>query len=289
YEHEDYSIASVKWIFRYYIDKNPSCDTVVIKAEDVAALLGDESVPLTRTTIIWRELISGQMDADRADYLLRDSLHLGVNYGLYDKNRLVNCITVGPPTESSDCFLAIEDGGRHVAESLVIARYQMFSQVYFHRVRRAFDYHVEQAMKEVLKQSSCGDGLFPPPTDVKRLNDYLAFDDWDMYGAFKAGKGGEHGERILRRKPYKCTGEWDEDLSCEEKERVDRDLRQYKGYLDKGATTKWYKLDKDITIYDPKQDKVYPLSYKSELIKAMPALPTVARLFIDHDGKGAKS
>ncbi|MCL2368436.1 MAG: HD domain-containing protein, partial [Oscillospiraceae bacterium] len=38
YEHEDYSIAAIKWIFRDYIDKNPTCDTLGIKAEDVAAL-----------------------------------------------------------------------------------------------------------------------------------------------------------------------------------------------------------------------------------------------------------
>lgn len=158
YEHEDYSIASVKFLFRDLIEKHPFVENLGIKAEDVTALLGDQTVLPTRTSVIWKELISGQIDADRADYLLRDSLHIGVNYGLYDRNRLVNCITVGESDEET-CFLAIEEGGWHVAESLVIARYHMFSQVYFHPVRRAFDFHVSEAIKEVLKTSNCKDGI----------------------------------------------------------------------------------------------------------------------------------
>ena len=231
-------------------------------------------------------MISGQIDADRADYLLRDSLHLGVNYGVYDKNRLVNCVTVGQD-EAGDCFLAIRAEGWNVAESLVIARYQMFLQVYFHRVRRALDYHVEQAVKDVLKTQKDKEGLFPPPTNEKNLQKYLEFDDWTMYGAFKKGKGGQHGERILRRALYKCEKEWSEDISPEEEEKITGDLEKRSGHLDKGAVTKWYNLDKDIRIYDSKQNREYPLSYKSKLIEVMPVLPKVARLFIDHDEKGA--
>ncbi len=44
---------------------------------------------------LFKDVISGQLDADRADYLLRDSIHTGVNYGLYDRNRLINCIDIG--------------------------------------------------------------------------------------------------------------------------------------------------------------------------------------------------
>ena len=224
----------------------------------------DKSTPPTRTTLIWQDLISGQIDADRADYLLRDSLHLGVNYGVYDKNRLVNCVTVGQD-EAGDCFLAIRDGGWNVAESLVIARYQMFLQVYFHPVRRAFDYHVEQAIKEVLKTQKNKDGLFPLPTNENNLRKYLEFDDWTMYGAFKKGKGGQHGERILKRMPYKCKKEWDEDLSIDEEKKVADDLEKHSGHLDKGAVTKWYNLNKHIRIYDSKQNREFPLSYKSKI------------------------
>ncbi len=288
YEHEDYSIAATKFVFRDYIENHRIGESLGIKAEDVTGLLGDKTVPPTRTSLIWGGLISGQLDADRADYLLRDSLHLGVDYGTYDRNRLVNCITLGKSDEASDCVLAIEKGGWHVAESLVIARYQMFSQVYFHPVRRAFDYHVECATKEVLKNLKFKDGLFPTPTSEKNVKKYLKLDDWTMYGAFKSGKGGEHGRIILTRTPYKCKKEWDSEPSKRDMAKVTRALKSIDGFLDAGAITKWYKLDKDITIFDESTKQSYPLSYKSKLIAVMPGLPKTTRLFISQEGEGEK-
>ena len=95
YKHEDYSIAAIKMIFRDYIENHRFGEALGIKAEDITTLLGDQSISPTRSALIWSGLISGQLDADRADYLLRDSHHLGVNYGTYDRNRLINCITLG--------------------------------------------------------------------------------------------------------------------------------------------------------------------------------------------------
>lgn len=287
YEHEDYSIAAIKTVFKDSIEKHCLGEALGIKAEDITALLGDKTIPPTRTSIIWGGLISGQLDADRADYLLRDSIHLGVNYGMYDRNRLVNCITLGQSEEASDCFLAIEDGGWHVAESLVIARYQMFSQVYFHPVRRAFDYHVEQATKGVLENFRLKDGMFPAPTNEKNIRKYLEFDDWTMHGAFKNKKGGPHGDIILRREPYKCKMEWDGKPPQNVIQQINEDLKHFDGFIDEGAETKWYKLDKDISIYDAKNNTSYPLSYKSKLIEVMPGLPKVTRLFISQEGEGA--
>ena len=119
------------------------------------------------------------------------------------------------------------------------------------------------------------------------MKKYLSLDDWTMYGAFKDGKGGEHGHIILTRTPYKCKKEWLEDLPLEDREVVSRDLAQYKGFLDEGAATSWYKLNKDITIYDESENKSYPLTYRSKLVKAMPKLPKTVRLFICQEGEGA--
>lgn len=288
YEHEDYSIAAIKFIFREYIERHSIGEALGIKSEDITGLLGDKTVSPTRTSLIWGGLISGQLDADRADYLLRDSLHLGVNYGNYDRNRLVNCITLGrSEDEGDDCFLAIERGGWHVAESLVIARYQMFSQVYFHPVRRAFDYHVEHAVKAVLKSLNYKQGVFLPPTSAENVKKYLILDDWSIYGALKENRGGAHGRIILTRTPYKCRKEWTEELSDQDREAVSQTLKKYRGFLDEGAVTKWYKLDKDIPIYDEARDRSYPLSFQSKLVEVMPGLPKTIRLFISQEGNGA--
>jgi HD superfamily phosphohydrolase len=44
--------------------------------------------------LVWKLLVSGQMDADRMDYLLRDSLRAGVNYGRYDLDRIAATVTL---------------------------------------------------------------------------------------------------------------------------------------------------------------------------------------------------
>jgi hypothetical protein len=49
----------------------------------------------------------------------------------------------------------------------------MFSQVYFHPVRRAFDYHAGKALKEVLRSTEDTDGSFPEPTSEDNLKKYL--------------------------------------------------------------------------------------------------------------------
>jgi len=286
YEHEDYSIAIIRYLCKDIIEKHPFGEELGIKVDEVTALLGDESVQPTRPTILWKELISGQLDADRADYLLRDSLHIGVNYGIYDRNRFINCVTIGK-LKDSDCFLAIEDGGWHVAESLVIARYQMYSQVYFHPVRRIFDYHLSQATKEVLKSLKYGDGLFPEPTSQQNVLEYLEIDDCKMYSAFKDSNGGNHGRIIMQREPYKLKKSWDEELTDADRINVNSAIGQYEGYLDEGAITKWYKFDKDIIIFNKETQRSYPLSYKSKLIKAMSGLPKETRLYLNTEKCGA--
>lgn len=284
YTHEDYSIAAIKFLFRDLIEQHSVCENLGIKAEDIVALLGDQTGLPTRTSIIWKELISGQLDADRADYLLRDSLHIGINYGLFDRNRLVSCMTIGESEEESS-FLAIEEGGWHVAESLVIARYQMFSQVYFHKVRRIFDYHLGKALQEILRHTEHNKGLFPEPTTADNLMRYLDCDDWKISGALKDRKGGEHGDIILNRNPFKYEDEWDHLPEGAELSEANEKIKKYGGYIDYGAKTKWYKLDKDIKIFREKDKKTCSLSMKSELIKAMPRLPKVIRLYINQTGR----
>jgi len=286
YCHEDYSIASIKFLFKDLIEQHPLSDNLGIRVEDVTSLLGDQTVPPTRTSVVWKELISGQLDADRSDYLLRDSLHIGVNYGTFDRSRLINCITIGDSDEQS-CFLAIEEGGLHVAESIVIARYQMFSQVYFHPVRRAFDYHIGEAIKEVLGNLGFKDCLYPRPTTERNIRKYLDIDDWKINSAIKERKAGKHGEIILSRKPNKCKMEWNRDLNEDEVLNAAEAIKKYGGHLDLRAETKWYKLEKDIMIVNKKSGKSYPLSFKSKLIEVMPVLPKMTRLYIDCEGEGA--
>lgn len=96
---------------------------------------------------ILAEIITGDsFGVDRIDYLLRDSYHCGVSYGKFDHNRLIQSLRILPKMDqeggSTEPVLGIDLGGLNSAEALSLARYFMYKQVYFHHVRRAYDFHL---------------------------------------------------------------------------------------------------------------------------------------------------
>lgn len=133
YTHEEYSAGIVRTHFGPVIDDHPMGQAYGIRANDVAALI--EGSADARQGLFWRDLITGQMDADRMDYLLRDSHHIGVQYGTFDLHRVIGTIRALPGGEQHPPRLGFSEGGWHAAEALVLARYFMFTQVYFHKTR----------------------------------------------------------------------------------------------------------------------------------------------------------
>ena len=79
-----------------------------------------------------RDVVSSELDADKMDYLLRDSYFSGVKYGIYDLEKIIeSCLIEGDKTETS---LAVSSKGIYALEQLLLARYHMTQQVYWHRV-----------------------------------------------------------------------------------------------------------------------------------------------------------
>jgi HD superfamily phosphohydrolase len=99
---------------------------------DVANLVaGNVKTPAQR---ILNSILSGPIDVDKIDYLMRDSLHAGVPYGQnFDRRRLIGSLCLN---EAGDA-LAITDKGKTAAEMMVFARYVMFSEVYWHHAVRS--------------------------------------------------------------------------------------------------------------------------------------------------------
>ena len=187
-----------------------------IKSSDVSDLVSGKtnlSNPSSVRRLLWRPLVTSQLDADRCDYLLRDSLHAGVSYGRYDLDRILATISLGL-SESDDPVIAIEEGGWHAAEGLIIARYSMFTQVYFHHTRQALDHHVEQVLSELLRRDY-DVPEFPMP-DAHGLEDYLKWDDWMVLGRMANGEAGEHGVAIRDRNLYRRIHETKETPDIEE-------------------------------------------------------------------------
>jgi uncharacterized protein len=195
YKHEQYSAEIVRRYFADVIENHPLNTNYGFSADDVANLL--EGKPEAGNALFWRDLIAGQLDADRMDYLLRDSMHSGVGYGRYDWQRLIHTTAAVPATEEGGPRIGVMEGGWHAAEGLIIARYFMFTQVYFHKTRVVFDHHLQEALSEMLP-GQC----FPKPV-AEDLDQYLGWDDWRVLGLLADGKGGEQGARLARRDHYR--------------------------------------------------------------------------------------
>jgi uncharacterized protein len=157
------------------------------------------------------EIIVGDaFGVDRMDYLLRDSLHTGVAYGRFDHFRLIDTMRILPPPahgneeeSSSEPYIGVEAGGLQSAEALLLARYFMFSQVYFHPVRRIYDIHLKDFLTAWLK-----DGRYPTDTEY-----FLTFTDAEIISAMHqaakntAQPGHVHAKRIINRNHFRVLHE----------------------------------------------------------------------------------
>jgi HD superfamily phosphohydrolase len=100
--------------------------------DQIAALL--EPQASDRSQRLLASILSGPIDVDKMDYLMRDSLHAGVPYGRnFDQTRLIGSLCLNAAGDG----LALTDKGRTAAEMMVFARYVMFSEVYWHHAVRA--------------------------------------------------------------------------------------------------------------------------------------------------------
>ncbi|WP_165232826.1 HD domain-containing protein [Aquisphaera insulae] len=274
FRHEDYSAAIIRQSLRDAIEDHPLNQNHGLKADDVANLL--EGNVRAGRALLWKEVIAGQLDADRMDYLIRDSLHAGVDYGKFDWRRLVNSVLLVPGGEDRAFRLGVEEGGFHAAEGLVLARYFMFTQVYFHKTRVAYNIHLRQALAELLPG-----GVFSRPTQDE-LEDYLKWDDWRVLGMLREGGGGDHGRRLCDRDHYREIYHSPEFPAPEDRTSLDQ-VRTRLGSLlqaEETSETSAYKLGKsDIPVKGENPSvEIKPLSEYSSVVRALRPL-AVSRLY----------
>jgi HD superfamily phosphohydrolase len=235
------------------------------RVEDITFLL--EGSSQAKHALFWRGLITGQMDADRMDYLLRDSLHAGVDYGRFDWRRLLHTVEAVPGADGEGPRLGVSEGGWHAAEALVLARYFMFTQVYFHKTRVAYDHHLRKTLAEVLPG-----GSFPRPHGAG-LDEFLKWDDWRVLGLLADGKGGDLGRRLAERDHFREVFHTPETPTPEDIAELDR-IRQALGELiktEESAEKSWYNLgNEDILVVSRSGGlKIKPLSAYSSVAASL--------------------
>lgn len=130
-------------------------------------------------------ILSGPIDIDKMDYLLRDSICAGVPYGKnYDLDRLIGSLCLN---ENGD-GLAISDKGKTAAELMVFARYVMFSEVYWHHTVRAATVMFQRAFNDVIPQNR----------KLSAIETCINFSDESLYLYLKNIAQNDHHKESLR-------------------------------------------------------------------------------------------
>jgi uncharacterized protein len=189
--------------------------------EDVAAIIRGTFRPRALA-----QLVSSQLDVDRMDYLLRDSLMTGAKYGVYDLEWIIKSLEID---ETKD-RLYVSARGIYAVEDYLQARYYMFRQVYFHRTLRSAENVLRSLIRRALDAAAQGKSVwFARRTPFEKilggeklsLAEHLALDDTDMMFHIKQWQNSDDkiladlSRRFLQRKLFKA---FDLDMPDEERE-----------------------------------------------------------------------
>jgi HD superfamily phosphohydrolase len=151
----------------------------IIRKSEIGDLLEDGGVSRDRIANLVRGrrktkkdavvsgIVAGQVDADKMDYLIRDSFYCGVNYGLVDIHRLINSLEV-----SEGGLIEFDIAARGALESFLVARYEMFLNVYYHKTVRS----VEVLLVKLMHTADDLLGL----TAFSTPEEFLALDDMSL-------------------------------------------------------------------------------------------------------------
>src|SRR6266581_2202460 len=131
------------------------------------------------------QLVSSQLDVDRMDYLLRDSLMTGAKYGIYDLEWIVNALAIDQEADR----IYVVARGLYAVEEYLQARYYMFRQVYFHRTLRSAEAVLRSILRRALRLLESGETVWrAPDTALEKvlrrksltLAEHLEIDDSDV-------------------------------------------------------------------------------------------------------------
>lgn len=141
-----------------------------------------------------KQLISSELDADRMDYLRRDSLLAGVSYGQFDFDWLISSLTYFP--QNGRCYLALQHRALYAFEDFLISRFHMFLMVYFHYKSVVFD----EMLAQYFISPDCD---YEVPSDIEK---YCECDDAHLYSHL-AKSSNEWARRITEKKPFRMLVE----------------------------------------------------------------------------------
>src|SRR5499426_131770 len=155
------------------------------------------------------QLVSSQLDVDRMDYLLRDSLMTGAKYGIYDLEWIINALAID---EAAD-RVYVQARGIYAVEEYLQARYYMFRQVYFHRTLRSAEAVLRSIVRRALNLYQHGKYVWHAVgtafekilrREELSIAEHLQIDDSDF--VFHVKQWQDSGDAILRDLSQRFTG-----------------------------------------------------------------------------------
>jgi len=151
------------------------------------------------------QLVSGQLDVDRLDYLRRDSFFTGVHEGNIGSARIIKMLNL------KDDRLVVEAKGIYSIENFLMARRLMYWQVYLHKTALAAEKMLVNVLKRAQELARQGVELFASPAlryflyneidknifynDAESLNYFVDLDDNDIWSALKVWT--KHSDKVL--------------------------------------------------------------------------------------------
>ncbi len=156
-----------------------------------------------------RDIVSSDLDADKMDYLLRDSYFAGVKYGIYDLEKIIESFQIH--RKGNESFLAISDEGIHALEQLLLAKHHMTLQVYHHRVRSISDAMIVRGIELAIKEKNAElERLYQYDGTPEFIKNYMKYHDErlvDILMGCPQEKARNIFERLFDRRLFKMIGE----------------------------------------------------------------------------------
>lgn len=236
-----------EWTEKIILDPSTGVHRVLVDIdphmpERVASLVhGEHPLPYLARAV------SGTLDVDRCDYLLRDAHSTGVRYGVFDLDWLFRSLRFQPSEASKAPGLAIDGAkGLPAIEAFILARLFMFQQVYLHKATRSAEWMIRTVLARASALIAEGIRLPGTPRAIElsangappTLEDYLELDDAVISVAMHAWEAGPDAgladlcRRVRGRSLFKTYELFGENASVEGRERalaIARDVAKARG------------------------------------------------------------
>lgn len=287
--HEDYTLKLlIESSFSHLLEKLFS-DAGVTK-EHVAGLIFREfdSLLFMHKGINYRpilqQIVSSECDADRMDYLQRDSVYCGVNFGKFDVDWLVENLV--PVQMENELYLGLRSRAIFSFEDFLLSRYHMFASVYLHHTPVIFDRMLE------LHSTESTNG-FTLPADIE---EYIQVDDIELWTHLRHSVC-PWAKRIVERRPFYLLDEYKIDSPNENKgldhAELESDLcaggiptiRCYS----KSLLSKYFQRESNSIFVTTNSGEIVPLETYTPLYQRYKTPAQLHRLFVSPDYKDQAS